>query len=1065
MKNIFTLLLLLCSLVKLSAQLTEGTPCTAACLDPTKSSITGRMPKANGLSPNLNRPCGDASEDNPTWWMMRPSGNQLTFTLSTSSCFTGGACAPGVTLTLFEGSSCGDVTAVGCLQGKEGVLSVSVTPCSMYYLQLDGNCETVCDVNISYDKNQILAEVQEPNISGAQEVCKGASTTYSASMSGMAGGRPDSWSWTLTPATAGTISPIPGTDDVKVKITDPPTGGTVSLCVKPVFNGKCAPKTNAGCIEILIPEDNSMSQTCNVELCPRQLPYMLNLSECLKISDVEPALVKVDLPAGNSSTETIKYSIANTTCQGTVDVNIMVREKSVQYFKQLPALLLCSGETKTIKGRTFSCADALISPLLFLKNEGLGTPDCDTVFELIVQCIDIATEITGKGVLDCNNNPLILDMGGFGSRVTPGSLKTTDYKGTGTLFMQWTKDGVDIPGATNKKLEVSTPGNYGLKVKYEYAISQNVNGTITTQSKTCANSTFFMVKSAPSDAVAETPVATASTCAGETATYFVNPDPNAQSYKWTVSGAQIVETDANPKNLLVKNNGAPYQVCLSKRACGKISQPSCISIKPLGSIPKPEIAGLSDCQGDSSFVRVGNRSSFPYTAHFSWMVENGSIRSWNLDSTMVKVFWKQGSTDRKISLIASDLCGKDTTTVEVNSTLPATLKSNSPVCTGLILKLNVEGGVYYNWDGPDGYTNDYNEVKIGGMTSAQAGLYTVTVSTSNGCSTVLSTLVEVNDLPSSAGSNSPVCVGNKLQLNASGGTTYKWEGPNGFSSTAQNPEVSNFGDIKKGTYTVTVSDASGCSAVHQIETMVTKPPVVTVNSNSPVCSGDNISLSASGGLTYSWTGPNGFKSTLSSISIPNAQKAQEGTYMVTVTGFNGCSAGTQASVVVNALPQATASSNSPVCSGMDANLVAQGGTSYSWSGPDNFKSNAQNPVISKAEAKNAGTYTVTVTDANNCKNTSSTVLEIKNCISTKDATGKNEITVFPNPANDRITIQSATEIVKVELFNTAGQKVMEKTASGNEVVMEILEISAGEHSLKVFTADKKHRIFKILIKK
>lgn len=1147
MRKVFTLLFLLCSLVKLSAQLAEGTPCTAFCLDPNKSAIIGRMPKANGISPNLNRPCGGtASEDNPSWWVMRPSGNQLTFTLTTSSCFAGGSCTPGVSLTLFEGNSCGDVTAVNCIEGKEGVLSASVSPCKLYYLQLDGNCETVCDVNISYDKNQILTEVAAPSVNGPLQICKGAATTYSASMPGMEGCRPDGWAWSLTPSNAGTISQIQGSEAVKVRITDPPLNGKVELCVKPVFNGKCPPKTNLGCIELTIPDDNIISETCNIELCPRQLPYQLKLSDCLKISDVVPSVVKIDLPAGNGSTETFKYTVMNTECTGVVDLNILVREKSDQYFKQLPALLLCSGETRTVKGKTFSCADATGSPVLFLENEGTGSPVCDTVYELVVQCIDIVTEITGKAVLDCNNNPITLDISGFGSYISPGNIKANNYIGNGNQFIQWTKDGLDIPGATNNKLEAGVAGYYGVKVKYAYTVNQNISGKVSTQSKTCANSTFFMVNSSPSAAVAETPVAMTNVCEGGTAVYSIKPDPNAQSYKWTVNGtAQILGSETDPKNLVVKNNGTPYEVCLSKRACGKISIPNCISIKPVGKNLKPEIAGLYECEGDSSILHIGNRSNYSHTAHFNWMVENGAIRSWNLDSTSVKIFWNKGGKNKKVKLIASDICGKDTTSVDINTTLPATIKSNSPICTGLFLQLEAEGGVYYNWEGPDGFTSDTKTVKIGSMTAMQAGTYTVTASTSNGCSTTLSTIVKVEDLPSSAVSNSPVCLGNKLQLSASGGTQYRWEGPNGFSSSLQNPELSNFSDIKKGTYTVTISDASGCSSIKEVATAVATAPVVTVSnnspicagntlrlsanggtqyrwegpngfsstlqnpeisntlklnsgsyvvtvtnksgctavsqtavtvndgssinamikSNSPVCSGDSIKLTASGGLIYSWSGPNGFKSTQTSVVIPNAQKMQEGTYMVTVTGANTCTVSVQTVVAINAQPQVSATCNSPVCAGLDATLTAQGGTNFSWSGPDNFKSTQQNPVISKVETKNAGTYTVTVTDSNNCKKAASTILEVKNCISTKDANGSNGITVFPNPASDRVTIQSVTGIVKVELFNAAGQKVLEKSTKGNEVILEIPEISPGEHLLKVFTDKTDFGTFKILIRR
>ena len=104
-KSLFSVLLLLSIATSLRAQLVEGTPCTATCIDVNKSSITGRQPNQNGVSPNLNLPCGSGtSEDNPAWWIIRPSGNKLTFSITTSNCVAGG-CGLGVQMTIWEGDN------------------------------------------------------------------------------------------------------------------------------------------------------------------------------------------------------------------------------------------------------------------------------------------------------------------------------------------------------------------------------------------------------------------------------------------------------------------------------------------------------------------------------------------------------------------------------------------------------------------------------------------------------------------------------------------------------------------------------------------------------------------------------------------------------------------------------------------------------------------------------------------------------------------------------------------------------------------------------------------------
>lgn len=71
-----------------------------------------------------------------------------------------------------------------------------------------------------------------------------------------------------------------------------------------------------------------------------------------------------------------------------------------------------------------------------------------------------------------------------------------------------------------------------------------------------------------------------------------------------------------------------------------------------------------------------------------------------------------------------------------------------------------------------------------------------------------------------------------------------------------------------------------------------------VNSNSPVCNNSNIQLSATGGTTYVWTGPNGFTSNLQNPTIPNATAANAGTYTCQITGSGACDGSFTVNVVV-----------------------------------------------------------------------------------------------------------------------------------------------------------------------
>ena len=232
----------------------------------------------------------------------------------------------------------------------------------------------------------------------------------------------------------------------------------------------------------------------------------------------------------------------------------------------------------------------------------------------------------------------------------------------------------------------------------------------------------------------------------------------------------------------------------------------------------------------------------------------------------------------------------------------------------------------------------------------------------------------------SAMNNGPLCEGATLNLTTPTvtNTSYSWTGPNGFTSSLQNPTVSTITAANAGTYSVTIS-LSGCSSAAGSTTLVVNPAPIapTVSSNSPVCQGNTINLTAPlvVGATYSWSGPAGFSSTLQNPTIGSATLSNAGTYSLQITS-GGCSSITPSStnVVVNPTPTAaTASSNTPVCQNANINLAATtvSGASYSWTGPNGFTSTDQNPVIPNAQAVNAGTYSVTTT-VNGCSSLAST---------------------------------------------------------------------------------------------
>jgi len=215
-----------------------------------------------------------------------------------------------------------------------------------------------------------------------------------------------------------------------------------------------------------------------------------------------------------------------------------------------------------------------------------------------------------------------------------------------------------------------------------------------------------------------------------------------------------------------------------------------------------------------------------------------------------------------------------------------------------------------------------------------------------------------------AGANpNPACVGKNLSLTSSGGTGYIWNGPNGFVSPAQNPMIGNITTLNQGVYTVTVTNAAGCTATASINVTVNASPSATASADmTQLCVGDNINLHSNGGATYAWSGPNGYSSLMRDPIINNAQSNHSGAYEVTVTNALGCSNTAVVNITVDQIPDAMAAVDSNnLCIGDVLSLTATGIGTYSWSGPNGFNSNNQNPLINNIGLNAAGDYILTVT--------------------------------------------------------------------------------------------------------
>lgn len=158
-------------------------------------------------------------------------------------------------------------------------------------------------------------------------------------------------------------------------------------------------------------------------------------------------------------------------------------------------------------------------------------------------------------------------------------------------------------------------------------------------------------------------------------------------------------------------------------------------------------------------------------------------------------------------------------------------------------------------------------------------------------------------------------------------------------------------------------------------------PMPTASSNSPLCEGDTLKLAATdtvAGLSYNWAGP-GLSSQHKDTIRANTAITASGNYIVTTTTKYGCSNSDTIAVLVKPLPaNLDATSNSPLCSGKELELVISKptpGTIYNWTGPLNYNSTDPSPVISDAAANQSGMYYVAA-NLDGCIKTDSVVVTI-----------------------------------------------------------------------------------------
>ncbi len=458
-------------------------------------------------------------------------------------------------------------------------------------------------------------------------------------------------------------------------------------------------------------------------------------------------------------------------------------------------------------------------------------------------------------------------------------------------------------------------------------------------------------------------------CAGQSVT--LTAPPGATSYAWQHNGATTQTVSVSPAT-------TQTYYCEVSGLCGyKQMLDVTVTVNPNPVLSINSGNPVAICSGSSANLNATGASTY------SW--NTGPLGA-NLNvSPLSNTSYTVTGTSLGCTGTANVLV-----TVNANPTLsvqPTSANANCGSSNGSLSGTIATGvpSLSYTWTNGGGTTVG----NVANLINIPAGVYFLNVIDGNLCDSDFGPFNVINpgapSLPTIVVDDADPCLLSDIELIVSYSdpfATFTWSGPNGFSSSSPTINILDVDATDGGNYCV-YATLAGCSGPTQCQTItILAPPDLLIgidDSDSLICLGDSFELTVTGASSYSWTGPNGYSTNGSPISITNITTLMSGYYVVNAIDINGCSNSDSIFVQAITLPPVNifpVGSSAVICENGIISLYASGATNYSWIGPDGYTSSSAGATLSNALEINQGWYFVNGSDLNGCNAEDSIFIDI-----------------------------------------------------------------------------------------